>query len=250
MKQHWQNIQQQFSIRINSYEKAAHWMLHPDLRKLHTKIIGKPTEEANRILDLCCGTGIVGRDITPLGWQVEGIDVTREMVDVAKDHHPAIVGEVEKMPYPDNSFDVVTIRQAFMLLEGHQSMKEINRVLKPGGRFILVQSIPFGELDANEYEQIQLARHIYMTRYYDTKALHEIMNDHGFNISKTEFVSVRESVDHWLNNALALPMSTKEEIKNLIQGASDGYKKTRNVKSMEGELFENWNWAVIEGIKV
>jgi ubiquinone/menaquinone biosynthesis C-methylase UbiE len=42
-------------------------------------------------------------------------------------------GTADKTPYEDASFDVVTIAQAFHWFANHNSLKELNRIIKPGG---------------------------------------------------------------------------------------------------------------------
>src|SRR4051812_17670919 len=69
-----------------------------------------------RALDLCCGTGDVTFALAAKGVAATGLDFSEAMLDVARRraestaHHVAFEqGDAEQLPYPDNSFDIVTI---------------------------------------------------------------------------------------------------------------------------------------------
>src|SRR5689334_11148363 len=133
------NIRHQFAQRILTYEQAAKWMLSPELIAAQNAIVGPPSEGRDQALDLCCGTGIVGRNLKTLGWKVKGLDLTPEMAWVASQYFPVKIGSVEQIPLPENSFDLAILRQSFMLVNGGRALDEIHRVLKPDGQFVLIQ---------------------------------------------------------------------------------------------------------------
>ena len=71
-----------------------------------------------------------------------GIDLTPEMIEVAKAKHmpgvELVVGDCEKLPFADRSFDVVICCQSFHHYPNVQDFFDsVYRVLRPGGRLIL-----------------------------------------------------------------------------------------------------------------
>lgn len=105
-------------------------------------------QPGDSVLDVNCGTGtqaLVTAAATGAGGQVTGIDLSREMIAMARSkmrHEPVefIVANSEDMPFDDASFDRATITLAYheMNREGRSNaLAEISRVLKPEGRLII-----------------------------------------------------------------------------------------------------------------
>ncbi|HET7297713.1 MAG TPA: class I SAM-dependent methyltransferase, partial [Burkholderiales bacterium] len=97
-----------------------------------------------RVLDVCAGTNAVGIALLKRepGLEVHAMDRSAEMQQVGRRRAEAlgmrigsVIGDVHKLPYPDNHFDVVTLQWATRHLRVKQVFDEIRRVLKPGGRF-------------------------------------------------------------------------------------------------------------------
>ena len=71
-----------------------------------------------------------------------GIDLSEEMLAVAKSKLPEqvklLLGDSEALPFPDNAFDVVYCNDSFHHYPAPKDvLREINRVLKPGGTFLM-----------------------------------------------------------------------------------------------------------------
>lgn len=94
-----------------------------------------------RVLDVACGTGVLAREaasrVGPNG-RVVGIDPGAGMVAVAGQLAPAVewhVGVAESLPFPDRAFDAVVSQFGLMFFrDRHRALREMLRVLAPGGR--------------------------------------------------------------------------------------------------------------------
>lgn len=101
-------------------------------------------EPRQKVLDVCAGTNAIGvallkREPT---LEVQAIDRSAEMQAVGQRNAAALgfsiastIGDVHRLPFPDNHFDVVTLQFASRHLRVNEVFPEILRVLKPGGHF-------------------------------------------------------------------------------------------------------------------
>ncbi len=98
---------------------------------------------AGKVLDLGCGTGHFSNYILNKGFEVHAIDPSVKMLEYARTNFPDInfmEGVASSLPFPDNTFDLVISIEVFRYLDitdVKQAYKEINRVLKPGGRLLI-----------------------------------------------------------------------------------------------------------------
>jgi ubiquinone/menaquinone biosynthesis C-methylase UbiE len=98
-------------------------------------------KDANLILDVGCGSGVVTRDIAHLTkGKIIAIDGSKDMIKVAKQvlkdykNVELRAGQAEKLPFDDNMFDIVTCNLLLMWADKPQNVvNEMARVVKPGG---------------------------------------------------------------------------------------------------------------------
>jgi demethylmenaquinone methyltransferase/2-methoxy-6-polyprenyl-1,4-benzoquinol methylase len=108
-----------------------------------------------KILDLGCGTGDLSVNIARLATKdvaITGLDYSLPMLEKARQKAlqagvkmEFIEGDATGLPFPDASFDTVGISFAFRNLTyknplGLNHLAEVYRVLKPGGRYVIVES--------------------------------------------------------------------------------------------------------------
>lgn len=100
--------------------------------------------KGERILDLCCGTGDSTRELRRFapGCEVIGADFAVAMLSVAqKKNLPSLVAaDALQMPFSDASFDAAFIAFGARNFEDTRAgLREIARVLKPGGRICVLE---------------------------------------------------------------------------------------------------------------
>jgi demethylmenaquinone methyltransferase / 2-methoxy-6-polyprenyl-1,4-benzoquinol methylase len=108
---------------------------------------------SDRVLDVATGTGLVAAELVRRsGCHVIGLDQSPEMLGGARarlaadpelaDHVQLVQAEAERLPFPSGSFDALTFTYLLRYVEDpEQTVDELARVLKPGGR---IASLEFG----------------------------------------------------------------------------------------------------------
>jgi demethylmenaquinone methyltransferase/2-methoxy-6-polyprenyl-1,4-benzoquinol methylase len=105
-------------------------------------------------LDVCCGTGDIAFALAAAGGGVQGLDFSPEMLEVARRRaqnsagspKPTFLqGDAMQLPFPDASFDVVTVGYGLRnLARWEDGLREMVRVARVGGRLLVLD---FGKPD-------------------------------------------------------------------------------------------------------
>ena len=142
------------------YYDVVSWLMSfgkaPAMRKKTVALAQAAAGE--KVLDVGCGTGTLAialRAKVGPGGEVVGLDAAPEMIAVARDKAAKRgadidfrVGLIEEIPFPDDSFDLVLSSLMLHHLPENvrqEGLAEIRRVLKPGGRFLVVDLSVHGD---------------------------------------------------------------------------------------------------------
>src|SRR5678816_3538752 len=105
----------------------------------------RPTA-GERALDVCCGTGDIAFGLAANGAQATGLDLSEPMLRIARQRAETaaqrvefLQGDAQALPFPDASFDVVTVGYGLRnLASWKEGLREMHRVAKPGGRLLIL----------------------------------------------------------------------------------------------------------------
>jgi demethylmenaquinone methyltransferase/2-methoxy-6-polyprenyl-1,4-benzoquinol methylase len=108
-------------------------------------------QSGNRALDLCCGTGDLALALAQRGAETIGLDFSEKMLSIAETRRlknsklktqnlKFIQGDAQQIPFPDNSFEIVTMGYGLRnLTNWERGLDEMFRVAAPGGRIVVLE---------------------------------------------------------------------------------------------------------------
>ena len=114
--------------------------------------------DGTRLLDVGCGSGLLAELAAARGSQVAGVDITPELLAIARERVPAgdfRDADMSVLPFPDGSFDAVTGVNSFQFApDPAQAFAAAAQVLRPGGRLV---AAVFAEPERNQGTALHLA---------------------------------------------------------------------------------------------
>ena len=97
-------------------------------------------ERGERVLDFCCGPGFHLEELLRAGLQAAGFDLSPELIALARRRGPAVRGDMRAVPYAGGFGAVLSFFTTIGYFDdaGNELVfREINRLLAPGGRFLV-----------------------------------------------------------------------------------------------------------------
>ncbi|MAV64312.1 MAG: bifunctional demethylmenaquinone methyltransferase/2-methoxy-6-polyprenyl-1,4-benzoquinol methylase [Pelagibacteraceae bacterium TMED237] len=138
-----------FNDIANSYDFLNHFFsFGVDYYWRHRLIKEMNVNQNQSILDVATGTGDVVLKLSPICKKVTGIDIASNMIDLAKIKQSRknlsnvnfLVGDAEKLPFDDSSFDLITISYGYRNISNpEKALKEFNRILKNNGKLFILE---------------------------------------------------------------------------------------------------------------
>ena len=182
------------------YANAASW---DEIRSLHAsdravesallKLVGKRPFQS--MLDLGTGTGRLLEIFAPLYRRGVGIDMSREMLAVARAnldkanvaHAQVRQGDIYAPPFERDSFDLITIHQVLHYLEDPAlAIREAARLLRPSGRLVIVDF-------AQHALEFLREHHAHLRLGFSERQIAEWLSEAGLDLEATEEFEPRGS---------------------------------------------------------
>lgn len=104
--------------------------------EVYTTLAGFGLAPHQKIVDIGCGTGLASAPLIESGYRVTGVDISVPMLGRARARFPEahfVEGAAEDLPFQPQQFDAAICAQAFHHFDRTAAMREILRVLRPGG---------------------------------------------------------------------------------------------------------------------
>lgn len=101
----------------------------------------KNNNSNTKVLDVGCGAGVISRELFSLGFNVDGVDFSDEVIKIAKQEVPGAnfqTADICNLPFAGETFDIVACLGVFpTVTDPEKALRESFRVLKKGGIIII-----------------------------------------------------------------------------------------------------------------
>lgn len=258
MEEHVEKVRREFGKQAGAFEdlklslkreKYIQWILD-----------SLPLAPDTSVIDVACGTGIMARAIAPHVSSVVGIDITREMLDSARQQAAErnlsniefVECDARNICFEAQSFDLAISRFAVHhfadpLLE----LREMQRVIKKSGHLAIVDLMaPSEKSEAEKYNQFERARDPSHVAAYSFNELQNLIRKTGLHVIHTDVEQVEVNVNNWLSLSETPQEARKyirEALLNNIQGGDDTAMSPFIDQS--GELMFRQNWVLVFAVK-
>ena len=133
--------------------------------KAESDYILRELKGAKDVLSVGCGPAIIEAGLAEHGFNVTGLDISKEALNQAPDKIRTVVGSAENVDFADSNFDAVIYVASLQFIENYkQAVKQTARVLKPAGTLLAMllnpQSQFFKEKIKNPDSYVNKIKHM------------------------------------------------------------------------------------------
>jgi ubiquinone/menaquinone biosynthesis C-methylase UbiE len=208
------------------------------------------------VLDVATGTGNTALALAPHVDHVTGLDLTAEMLDQARrvaaergvDNVDWVLGDAEELPFEDASFDLWIARAAphhFHRLD--RSLEEARRVLKPGGRAVVIDSS--GPREARDHlHRVELLRDPSHVRMLTLEEWIDRLEAAGLVIEEARLRQLEWDFEPWITR-IGVPANRVEELAAIVEGATGPAREQLKPERREGKLWHQYWHALVRARK-
>jgi ubiquinone/menaquinone biosynthesis C-methylase UbiE len=242
-----------FAQRAAFYATSA---VHRDKVVLDRLVELAHVQPAERVLDVATGTGHTAFAFAAHVREVIATDVTPEMLIEGgrlKDEGGIInvefqLADAHDLPFEDESFDIVTCRRAaHHFVDVGKALREMRRVLRPGGRLVIDdRSVPEDDfLDATLNRLDWLHDHSHV-RQYRPSEWRSMLHDAGCKAEVVEPYTKHRPLSAFTTG---VEPESVAEIERIIAGLNAAQRAALNVAEKDGEIYLNHWYVMVVGVK-
>jgi ubiquinone/menaquinone biosynthesis C-methylase UbiE len=199
-----EQVREHFGATAQEYVRSKRHASGPDLDRLAELAECHPDDEA---LDIATGGGHTALAIAPHVRHVIASDLTPKMLEAAEafirgnnvNNVSFEIAEAEKLPFDDARFDIVSCRIApHHFADVRAFCREVARVLKPGGRFVLIDSWSAEDDELDRFiNEVEWRRDRSHARSYRISEWEAMIAETGLQVDVVEPFERRHEFAEW-----------------------------------------------------
>lgn len=253
------SAKEQFDKQATEYN--AQWNTWSE-EALSAMLAAAQPEPADTVLDVATGTGFTALAFAPHVRSVIGLDVSPGMLAQAKNYaeERGITnvafeeGAAESLPFGDAALDLVTCRIApHHFLDLPKFLSETARVLKPGGRFVLVDTTVPDELPeaARWQNAVEVLRDPSHVQNYTPSDWRRMTEAAGLTVTecRTNGGGITIPLSDWLHKAGCTPNQSAAVRQAFADAPETARQAFQIVTDADGETVFTWQRVVLTAIK-
>lgn len=231
-----EKAQSHFANRASKYNSSSNWVDDANLIEMIYDL--SEVNEKSTVLDVATGTGLIAKEFLGKVKWITGIDISTEMTGFAEGCMDEIIfTPVEKMPFPDNTFDACVCRQGLQFADLDKAISEIYRVLKPGGITVLCHLTAYNETDRETTFKIQSLRNPARRNYFMPDDVSNALTKAGFkDVSNSGYIT-DESVNKWIDNG-AISAEQMESIRETYRNSGAEFRRIHNIRFEGNDIMD------------
>lgn len=233
-------VRQQFGRTAENYARESGF--REDIEPIVQAARPRATDRA---LDAGTGAGHVALALAPHVQSVTGLDATPEMIEQARElaaqarlgNLDWVEGDVHDLPFEDASFEIVTCRVcAHHFADPGRFVREVRRVLAPGGRFVLADNYAPDEPGADRWlNTLEKTRDPSHVREWRLSEWEEFFSGGGLKWELVRIWEMPVQVAAWLEKA-SVPEASRTAIWKMLQSPPPGGTKLLKVQPQAPEF--------------
>jgi 2-polyprenyl-3-methyl-5-hydroxy-6-metoxy-1,4-benzoquinol methylase len=249
-------VRDEFSRQAHTFDS---WAAQTDERSGQRFVDALGEASRGAVLDVACGPGVISQAVSTHASSVVAFDATEEMLKKARARCASAdcanvsfqLGDAHHLPFRDGCFDGVVSRLAVHhFADPAQVLREMTRVLRPGGMLVIADIIVSADPDdaalQNAIEILRDPSHVAMLSQDGLRAL---FHEAGLTDVTTEVWDKAREFDEWMG--IVNEPSRAQPLKVLVEAlAQCGRHAGMGLHVSDGRLVFFHRWCLMSGHKM